>query len=252
MPTLETTQSGTVEMTQAATPISLPLSAPPINIIPVASSTCVEWYIYDILNLRAYNINEHPGSNTVTFNASPLNTVENIAPTSFYKTPMSFYGFMFNNLAGVTNLYAPTGVPQTLQGTPFDLGLRSASARSEYHGLGIAGSNSAGVIGDPEGEVNPNQMVQIDTAAAKAANPNAADLLIRVGSVQVGQSYAFYGSNTLGQVGTYLGFQGLNINDAQAVAVPKWRNYRYIGIDYDIHLYLLKILNCSNFFNNYV
>ena len=71
-------------------------------------------------------------------------------------------------------------------------------------------------------------MIQIDTLAAKKTNP-AADLLIRVASVQAGQAYAFYGSNVQGQVGKYLGFTGQNVNDQQAVAVPLWRNYRYIG-----------------------
>ena len=52
---------------------------------------------------------------------------------------------------------------------------------------------------------------------------------MRVASTQGGQSYAFYGSNVAGQLGTYLGFQGQTINDQQAVAVPLWRNYRYIG-----------------------
>ena len=105
--------------------------------------------------------------------------------------------------------------------------MRSASARTEYHGLGITVEASG--VGDAEGEIDPNFMIQIDTAAAKSKNPSAADLIIIVASVQAGQSYAFYGSNTAGVLGTYLGFQGQTANDQQAVAVPLWRNYRYIG-----------------------
>ena len=87
-----------------------------------------------------------------------------------------------------------------------------------------------GALGDSEGEIDPENMVQIDTLAAKKANPLAADLIIRVASVQAGQAYAFYGSNVLGQLGTYLGWTGSPPDDTKAVAVPLWRNYRYIGM----------------------
>ena len=158
-----------------------------------------------------------------------MNALENIAPSSFVSpsVPMTFSGYQFNNLAGVSNLYLTTGVPATLTGTPFQIGLRSSSMKTEYHGMGVTVEASG--QGDTEGEIDPNFMIQMDTAAAKAKNPSAADLIVRVASTQGGQSYAFYGSNVAGQLGTYLGFQGQTINDQQAVAVPLWRNYRYIG-----------------------
>ena len=189
-------------------------------------TTCKEWYLYHPTNAAAYNVDI--GSNAFSFNASPVQSVENTEPTSFLApaVPLQFYGYAFNNLAGVSNLYSATGVPPTLTGTPFNLGLRSKSPSTEKHGLGIT---IVGALGDKEGEIDPEFMVQIDTLAAKQANPYAADLLVRVASVQAGQSYAFYGSNILGQVGTYLGFTGNTANDQQAVAVPLWRNYRYIG-----------------------
>ena len=215
----------------------------------VCSQNCMMWYLFHPTNSAAYNVDA--GSNTFSWKASSYVAYENVAPVVFLSPVVSLtaYGYAFNDLTGVSNLYSATGVPATLTGSPFNLGLRSLSPATEKHGVGVT---KVGTLGDAEGEIDPNFMVQIDTAAAKKANPSAADLMVRVASVQVGQSYAFYGSNTLGQVGTYLGFQGLNINDAQAVAVPKWRNYRYIGIDCVIYLYLLKILNCNNFFNNYV
>ena len=98
---------------------------------------CKEWYLYHASNPAAYDIDI--GSNTISFNASPLQSVENIAPTSSISPniPLQFYGYAFNDLTGVPDLYSATGVPATMAGTPFDIGLRSASARSEYHGLGI-------------------------------------------------------------------------------------------------------------------
>ena len=184
----------------------------------------MQWYLYHPTNPAAYNVDI--GSNTYTFQASPFMAMENVAPTTFLTVPLAFYGFAFTDLTGVANLYSATGVPATLTGTPFNLGLRSSSPATEKHGLGIT---KVGIVGDAEGEIDPEYMVQIDTAAAKKANPSAADLFVRVASVQGGQSYAFYGSNVQGQVGTYLGFTGQTINDQQAVAVPLWRNYRYIG-----------------------
>ena len=190
------------------------------------TATCKEWYLYHPTNGAAYNVNI--GSNTFSFNASPMQTVENVKPTSFISPaiPLQFYGYAFNDLAGVSNLFSATGVPPTLTGTPFNLGLRTISPATEKHGLGIT---KVGTVGDAEGEIDPQFMVQIDTLAAKKSNPLAADLLVRVASVQPGQAYAFYGSNVLGQLGTYLGFTGQTANDQQAVAVPLWRNYRYIG-----------------------
>ena len=156
-----------------------------------------------------------------------MSLVENVAPTSFISpaVPMQFSAFVLSKV-GVTNFFTALGAPATTMGTPYNVGLRSYSPPTEMHGLGMSNHD---IAGDREGEIQSNNMVQIDTLAAKSAYPSAADLFVRVSSVQVGQSYGFYGSNVFGQLGAFLGFQGQLINDQQAVAVPQWKKYRYIG-----------------------
>ena len=223
-----------------------------VNIVCVQAQTCMQWYLYHPTDPAAYNVNVGP---TFTFKASPFMAMENVEPTSFIAPAVNlpFYGFAFDNPAAIPNLYTASAVSPTLTGTPFDLGLRSKSPAIERHGLGVS---KVGAIGDAEGEVDPENMVQIDTAAAKKANPSAADLIVRVASVQAGQSYAFYGSNVLGQLGTYLGWTGTPADDTKAVAVPLWRNYRYIGklcilTEYyscyvtNIHAFLLQLSEVS-------
>lgn len=192
----------------------------------VQGQTCWQWYLYDKTNPRAYAADSN--FTTLEFNAAPMNMIENIPPSSFNSpvVPMQFSALIFERKS-YYNWFTPLGAPATEVGTPYNVGVRSSSFPTEFHGIGISNRD---ILGDREGEIQANNMIQMDTLAAQTAYPSAADLFIKVASCQIGQSYGFYGSNVAGQLGTYLGFQGQLANDRQAVAVPNWKKYRYLGV----------------------
>lgn len=103
----------------------------------------------------------------------------------------------------------------------------SMSGGAMERGLGLAGvpSNEFGV--DANG--NPSNYLQLDLRSILLAG--ATNGMIQVASLQAGESYTIFGSNSLGQMGTQLGgpFAGLTF-DNQFVAIPDFGSYQYISI----------------------
>jgi hypothetical protein len=87
-----------------------------------------------------------------------------------------------------------------------------------------------GMNADPSGdhEIFPNSFVQIDIAGVIAQKQiNSLQLLI--GSVQSGEGFSIWGSNTANQPGTLL-MKGTSLMDDVAFNVPSYGSYRYISV----------------------
>jgi hypothetical protein len=88
----------------------------------------------------------------------------------------------------------------------------------DEYGLGIAGT--------AQNEIDTSHFVQLDLSAV--INSGATNPQMVVNSVQCGQSYSLYGSNTLGTLGTLL--KGNLTANNQAFSIPSFPNYRYVSI----------------------
>jgi len=85
-------------------------------------------------------------------------------------------------------------------------------------GLGISGTSG--------NEIDTAHFVQLDLSAAIAAGATNAQMTVN--SVQCGESYSLYGSNTLGSLGTLL--KGSLTADNNAFAIPNFPNYKYVSV----------------------
>jgi hypothetical protein len=97
-------------------------------------------------------------------------------------------------------------------------GLYSENQSSTVQGIGIAGNCNH--------EIDTSAFVQLDVSALKAAAVTNAQILFS--SVQQGQSWDVYGSNTLGTLGTLISGPSATAN--ALIAMPGYGTYRYIGV----------------------
>ena len=99
-----------------------------------------------------------------------------------------------------------------------------------YAKVGGGDETGLGLAADPTGqnEIFKNSFVQIDLTSLLAANKvNSLSLII--GSVQSGEGFAVWGSNTAGQEGSVLMTGGSSMNGV-AFNVPSFGNYNYVSI----------------------
>jgi len=89
---------------------------------------------------------------------------------------------------------------------------------ADEYGLGIAGT--------AENEIDLSNFVQLDLSGAIASGAQNAMMIVT--SVQSGESFNVYGSNTLGSIGTLL--LSNKTADATPFAIPSFPNYKYIGV----------------------
>jgi serine-aspartate repeat-containing protein C/D/E len=129
-----------------------------------------------------------------------------------------------SGILGTSQAYTVNGIAITAYG--FNNG---GTARKLYgknqggneSGLGIAGT-AAGA-----NEIDVTTFVQLDLENLRTSG--ATNATMTVGSVQVGESYNVYGSNTLGSVGTLLGAPNRTL-DNSPFAIPAFGTYRYISV----------------------
>ncbi len=124
--------------------------------------------------------------------------VGDLGPTyTFNVGGVSVTAYAFSGPMSATNLYF-----KNLGGEDIETGL--GLARNRYH------------------EISSGQFVSLDVS-----NLNSASISLWLGSVERGESYSIWGSNTLGQPGTELTTGDLN---GQAVTVADDGMYKYISV----------------------
>jgi len=118
----------------------------------------------------------------------------------------------------------------TTPGTPTKL--YGKQDGGDENGLGIANTSS-------DHEITNTTFVQLDMQ--NVLNAGATSAQMSVGSVQTGESYAIYGSNTLGVLGTQLA-TNLTADDT-VFNVPNFGNYRYVALTAVSHDVLLEFFS---------
>lgn len=131
----------------------------------------------------------------------------------------------FNTPTGTlpaSQTYNVAGVPITAYGFANDGTPKALFGKNQggtESGLGISGSNSAN-------EITTANFVQLDLR--NLITSNATGVCLLVNSVQSGEAYNVYGSNTLGSIGTLLG--GNRTLGNNFFAMPGFPTYRYISV----------------------
>lgn len=101
------------------------------------------------------------------------------------------------------------------------------SGGAHERGLGLSGTPSNELIPDING--NPENYLQLDLRSLLSQGFTAG--MVRVTSLQAGESFSIYGSNALGELGMQLGgpFAGLAFDD-QFVAIPNFGAFQFISL----------------------
>ena len=100
--------------------------------------------------------------------------------------------------------------------TPHDLYYKDASPD---HGLGF--------VGTPHNEIQTDNYIQLDLSSILSQGFTNGQ--IKVSSIDSGESFSLYGSNTLGSRGTFLSTYGDTDNNAW-ISVPSFGTYNYISV----------------------
>jgi hypothetical protein len=103
--------------------------------------------------------------------------------------------------------------------TPHELYYKDVSGSPNDHGLGF--------VGTPHNEIQTNNYIQLDLSSILSQGFTNGQL--KVSSVDPGEAFKLYGSNTLGSLGTYLTTYGDSTNNSW-VSVPSFGSYKYISI----------------------
>jgi hypothetical protein len=146
-------------------------------------------------DLNPTNANGAVGSSSYTYNSNGLN--------------ITAYGF--DRVTGPD--------------TPHELWFRN---QDQDHGLGVTGTAHNELQVGPNG---PLQYIQFDLSAILAAG--LTDGMLKVSSVDQGEAYNIYGSNTLGQLGTKISALGGPYDDQnnnQFVNIPNFGEYKYVSV----------------------
>ncbi|MDQ2824371.1 MAG: hypothetical protein M3R29_02880 [Verrucomicrobiota bacterium] len=136
----------------------------------------------------------------------------------------------------------PTGVNANVgsSSADFTVGIYTITARGYdspstphelyFKNLG-AGERGLGLVGTVNNElqVNPLNFIQLDLTSILALGFTNGQ--ISVGSVQSGESFSLYGSNTLGLLGTKLNVTPYGSTfDEQLISVPSFGTYKFISV----------------------
>lgn len=131
---------------------------------------------------------------------------------------------------GTSQSYTVNGITLTAYG--FDnmsnpLNLYGKNDGGDETGLGISRA--------PNHEIQTYNFVQLDVSTLHSLN--LIDALISIGSVQTGEGWNLYGSNTLGSLGTLLLTSTQDLGSTDITSAVK--NYDFIGIQASSHDVLL-------------
>jgi hypothetical protein len=167
---------------------------------------------------------------TATWNFDvPLGDVGSATHTYFDSTsgsniPLTAYGSTTATGPTTTTLGSTWG-PTPPGGFTNDTG--AISAHNLFGKSSGFGETGLGLTGLPSNEIQFTSFIQLDLAAAKSAG--ATDLHMGIGSMQAGEGYLLWGSNTLGTPGTLLK-TSLGLPVVQDFDGPSFAAYRYFSI----------------------
>ncbi len=167
-----------------------------------AWATLVTW------ELNPGNLNQNVGSSSRSY------TISGLVGLPGGQTSATITARGFDNVAGTD--------------TPHDLFYKSTGpiGGGSEHGLGVVGTfdNELGLNSDG----SPAQYIQLDLRSILGQGFTGGE--IEVGSVQSGESFRIFGSNTQGTLGTQLGSAFGSSFDEKFVAVPNFGSFQFISI----------------------
>lgn len=138
------------------------------------------------------------------------------------------------DVGSATNTYTQSGYDLTVRGydagtnAPHQLYYKSEppNGGAMERGLGLVGTPSNEFGLDANG--SPANYLQLDLRSVLMQG--FTNGMIQVASLQLGESFSIFGSNTLGQIGTQLGGSFGSAFDNQFVAIPDFGTYQFISI----------------------
>ncbi|HSP64450.1 MAG TPA: hypothetical protein VLQ90_15780 [Pyrinomonadaceae bacterium] len=160
----------------------------------------------------------------VTWELNPNNLNQNVGSSSHSYTISGLVG-----LAGGQATIGASGFDNvTGPDTPHDLFYKSGGpiGGGSEHGLGIVGTTDNELQLNPDG--SPAQYIQLDLRSILGQGFTGGE--IEVGSIQSGESFRIFGSNTQGTLGTQLGSTFGSSFDEKFVAVPSFGTFQFISI----------------------
>lgn len=122
---------------------------------------------------------------------------------------------------GTSQVYSANGLTVTAYGYA-----NSGPARVLYGRNDANNESGIGISGTTENEIDGNNFVQLDLSAVIAAGAQNGTMM--VDSVQNGESFNIYGSNTPGSIGTLLA--GSLTANGVAFPIPGFPAYKYVGV----------------------
>ncbi len=123
---------------------------------------------------------------------------------------------------GTSQAYNVNGVKITAYG------YNTSGGTAALYGKNAGGDeNGLGINGTTDNEIDRTHFVQLDLTNLIAAG--ATNVQILINSIQTGETYAIYGSNTLGSLGTLL-YSGTSKDDNKAFTMPGYPTYKYIAV----------------------
>ncbi len=160
----------------------------------------------------------------VTWELNPNNLNQNVGSSSHSYTISGLVG-----LAGGQATIGASGFDNVAgPDTPHDLFYKSTGpiGGGSEHGLGIVGTTDNELQLNPDG--SPAQYIQLDLRSILGQGFTGGE--IEVGSIQSGESFRIFGSNTQGTLGTQLGATFGSTFDEKFVAVPSFGSFQFISI----------------------
>jgi hypothetical protein len=158
-------------------------------------------------------IGSHAWATVVTWNMNPTGANADLSSNSqdFIVSGYTITGRGYDNNSGI--------------GSPHDLHFKNAG--SDEVGLGLTGTPNFELQVDNQG--NPLQFIQLDLRSI--LSQGFTNGKIEVGSVQSGESFFLYGSNTLGNLGTKLNSIAYDsTKDDAFISVPSFGSNQFISV----------------------
>jgi hypothetical protein len=121
----------------------------------------------------------------------------------------------------------------------------SALATALFSKVGGGDETGLGIAADPtkDHEIFKNSFIQIDISGLLAQKTISALQLV-IGSVQSGEGFDIWGSNTAGMPGTLI-YNGTSSMDDVGFSVPSYGSYRYVSISASANNVLLDTVTAT-------
>ena len=131
-------------------------------------------------------------------------------------------------MLGAVQAYVTDGIAITARGySGFNTPNLIGTPTNLYGKNGGGDENGVGINAGSDREIVGNYFVQLDFTTLQAALSNAT-AEIEIGSVQSGETFSIYGSNTVGKPGTLL-INSANL-DETFLSLPKFDQYSYYSV----------------------